>query len=161
WTKTMKASGSGRDARISESELQSQGKEFLSLLQQTMQTANGDIDGPAWRPMRDFLDALSRSRVLKGFTSDQTATFIFSFKKPLFDRLRSELGKDAETLAEETWIASEVLDRMGMLTVRAFQKTREDVINRQQQEMLELSTPVVKLWDGILALPMIGTLDSA
>ena len=87
--------------------------------------------------------------------------FIFSLKKPLFARLRQELGKDADALADETWAVTELLDRMGMLTVRAFQKSREDVINRQQQEMLELSTPVVKLWEGVLALPMIGTLDSA
>lgn len=45
--------------------------------------------------------------------------------------------------------------------MEVFQKSREETIQRQQQEMLELSTPVVKLWDGILALPLIGTLDSA
>jgi rsbT co-antagonist protein RsbR len=99
--------------------------------------------------------------VQQGFTSDQTARFIFSLKRPLFARISSDLGKDGAGIADELWQASELLDRMGMLTVRAFQKTREDVINRQQMEMLELSTPVVKLWDGVLALPMIGTLDSA
>jgi rsbT co-antagonist protein RsbR len=99
--------------------------------------------------------------VAQGFTSDETATFIFSFKKPLFTRLRSELGRDAEALAEETWRATQLLDRMGLLTVRSFQRGREEIINRQQMEMLELSTPVVKLWEGVLALPMIGTLDSA
>jgi rsbT co-antagonist protein RsbR len=75
--------------------------------------------------------------------------------------LRSDLAKEPETLADETWLANELLDRMGLLTVRAFQRAREEVINRQQEELLELSTPVVKLWDGILAIPMIGTLDSA
>ncbi len=104
---------------------------------------------------------MSRSRVAQGYTSDQTATFIFSFKRPLFSRLRSEMGSDAEALAEETWTASQLLDKLGMHTVKAFQKTREHVIQQQQQEMLELSTPVVKLWEGVLALPMIGTLDSA
>jgi rsbT co-antagonist protein RsbR len=99
--------------------------------------------------------------VLKGFDSDQTATFVFSLKKPIFSRLRSELLKEPEALADETWLATEFLDKMGLLTVRAFQKAREEVINRQQDELLELSTPVVKLWDGILAIPMIGTLDSA
>jgi rsbT co-antagonist protein RsbR len=87
--------------------------------------------------------------------------FVFSLKRPLFDRLRSEFGKDPEALAEETWTTTELLDRMGLLTVKAFQKSREEVINRQQEELLELSTPVVKLWDGVLAVPMIGTLDSA
>jgi rsbT co-antagonist protein RsbR len=96
-----------------------------------------------------------------GFSSDQTAWFLFSFKKPLFARLGLELGKDAPRLAAEVWQATELLDRLGLMTVRAFQKTREEMISRQQEELLELSTPVVKLWEGVLALPMIGTLDSA
>jgi rsbT co-antagonist protein RsbR len=91
----------------------------------------------------------------------ETATFIFSFKQPLFDVLRNETGSDAKLLADEIWTATRLLDELGLITVNTYQRTREEVINRQQQEMLELSTPVVKLWDGILALPMIGTLDSA
>jgi rsbT co-antagonist protein RsbR len=82
-------------------------------------------------------------------------------KQPLFEALRTEIGNDSETLANETWRATELLDSLGLLTTEAFQKTREDVISRQQHELLELSTPVVQLWDGILALPLIGTLDSA
>jgi rsbT co-antagonist protein RsbR len=99
--------------------------------------------------------------VSQGFRSDQTAAFIFSLKKPLFSRLGQELSGDADALAREVWAATELLDSLAMHTVKAFQKTREDVIRRQQEEMLELSTPVVKLWEGVLALPMIGTLDSA
>jgi rsbT co-antagonist protein RsbR len=160
WLGELKASGG--DGRISEDELRNQAKEFLKLLQTSAQDGNlSDVDQQGWGPVRDFLDDVSRTRVAQGFTSDQTATFIFSFKRPLFSRLRSEMGGDAEALAEETLTASELLDKLGMHTVKAFQKTREDVIHRQQQEMLELSTPVVKLWEGVLALPMIGTLDSA
>jgi len=162
WVAELKQGGSGSDARISEKELFEQASRFLALVQQAAQ-ANGvhDVDGPQWGAVRDFLEEVSRSRVQQGFGSDQTARFIFSFKKPLFARLRTELADDPKALADETWAATELLDRLGMYTVKAFQKTREDVINRQQQEMLELSTPVVKLWEGILALPMIGTLDSA
>jgi rsbT co-antagonist protein RsbR len=87
--------------------------------------------------------------------------FIFSFKKPLFERLRKEFGDNPQMLAEETWNATELLDKLGLHTIKSFQRAREGVINRQQEELLELSTPVVKLWEGILALPMIGTLDSA
>ncbi len=162
WVKELKATGSGKETRIGEAELFAQAKEFVALLQQAAQI--GDLTNtnrPEWKEINDFLDGISASRVAQGFTSDQTATFVFSFKKPLFARLRTEFGRDAEQLADETWAATELLDKMGMLTVRAFQKSREGVINRQQEEMLELSTPVVKLWDGILALPMIGTLDSA
>jgi rsbT co-antagonist protein RsbR len=161
WTREIKSGEAAGDRRIGQAEIDAQCKEFLNLLQQALQTGDSKGDSAAWKPLREFLEAISRSRVLQGFTADETATFIFSFKRPLFSRLRAELGKDADALADEYWIATELLDRMGLLTARAFQKSREDVINRQQQEMLELSTPVVKLWDGVLALPMIGTLDSA
>ena len=162
WVADLKEGGSGADGRISEKELLEQAGRFLSLVQQASQVAGvHDPDAAEWKDVRDFLDDVTRSRVLQGFSSEQTARFIFSFKKPLFARLRTELAQDAKGLAEETWAATDLLDRLGMHTVKAFQKTREDVINRQQQELLELSTPVVKLWDGVLALPMIGTLDSA
>jgi rsbT co-antagonist protein RsbR len=162
WMKQLQASGASKDTRISEKDLRAQAKEFLSLLQQASQLGDiTDTSGPHWKEITNFLEELSQQRVQQGFSSDQTATFVFSFKKPFFDRLRSELLKDPEALAEETWLASELLDRMGLLTVRAFQKKREELINRQQEELLELSTPVVKLWDGVLAVPMIGTLDSA
>lgn len=162
WIAELKASGSAREGRISENELFSQAKEFLALLQQAAESGDpGNFNDGAWRPIIDFLAEISRSRVLQGFTSDETATFIFSFKKPLFARIRAELSGDANAMAEQLWFATELVDRMGMHTVRAYQRSREDVINRQQEELLELSTPVVKLWEGVLALPMIGTLDSA
>jgi len=161
WLKVLREGGAGKDLRISDADLTKQAAEFVSLLQQAAQNGNAaDTSTPEWKAVGAFLDEVSRSRVSQGFSSDETARFVFSFKQPLFARLRAELGKDAEALADETWRATELVDRMGLHTVRSFQKTREDVINRQQTEMLELSTPVVKLWDGVLALPMIGTLDS-
>ena len=154
--------GAATDGRISEAELRSQAQEFLDLLQEAIRHGKTNhIDGPEWTKVREFLEQVSASRVGRGFASDETATFIFSFKKPLFSRLQKEFGKDSEALAAEIWAATELLDKLGLHTVKAFQKTREDVIARQQLEMLELSTPVVKLWEGVLALPMIGTLDSA
>ena len=108
-----------------------------------------------------MLGGLSRSRSLQGFSPSETATFVFSLKAPLFERIREEAGKDGGTLFEEVRRANDLLDRLGLYTTEVYQKSREEVILRQQQDMLELSTPVVKLWDGILALPMIGTLDSA
>lgn len=161
WIKALKGTGSARESRISEIELFQQVREFIDLLQKS---ADGDVmnpNDPAWDSIRTFLEEISHSRVMQGFASDETATFIFSFKKPLFSRLRSELESDPKAMNDEIWQATQLLDMLGLLTVRAFQKSREEVINRQQAEMLELSTPVVKLWDGILALPMIGTLDSA
>ncbi|HTU26973.1 MAG TPA: STAS domain-containing protein [Pirellulales bacterium] len=161
WIVDLKAKiGAGRN-RVNDTELFAQAKEFVGLLQRSVQSGDLSGEGPAWQPIREFLEAMSRSRVAQGFSSDETAIFIFSFKKPLFQRLSDELSKDAASLSAEILVASELLDRMGLMTVRAFQQSREEVINRQQMEMLELSTPVVKLWNGVLALPMIGTLDSA
>ncbi len=114
-----------------------------------------------WKTVRDVLAGISRSRAILGFSPSETATFIFSLKQPLFSRLRKELASNAEALNNEFWTISSLLDRLGLYTTELYQKSREEVIARQQQEMLELSTPVVKLWEGILALPMIGTLDSA
>lgn len=107
-----------------------------------------------------MLTSVSRSRSHKGFTPSETASFVFSFKQPLFNRLGQQL-KDSAELSEAIWQATTLLDRLGLLTVEAYQKAREEVILRQQEELMELSTPVVKLWEGILALPIIGTLDSA
>src|SRR4029079_1171986 len=86
---------------------------------------------------------------------------LYSQKNPFVAARRAYAGKNADAFADQVWRATELLDALGLHTVKAYQKSREEVINRQQREMLELSTPVVKLWDGILALPMIGTLDSA
>jgi rsbT co-antagonist protein RsbR len=111
--------------------------------------------------VRELLSTISVERARLGFTPLETATFVFSLKEPLFARLRQELGMDAAGLAEETWAANVLLDRLGLFTTEVYQQGREQLIARQTEEMLELSTPVVALWDGILALPLIGTLDSA
>jgi rsbT co-antagonist protein RsbR len=143
-------------------ERKDQATRFFAALKQGV--AAGQLDGiksPEWASTRDVLDEVSRERALRGSTPAEIATFVFSLKEPLFDLLRREAGKDAEKLAGETWTASLLLDKLGLYTVEAFQKSREDMIRRQQEEMLELSTPVVQLWAGILALPLIGTLDSA
>jgi len=161
WTKDLTSNQSGK-GRISNSELEQQADEFIRLLAVASEHARGtDISGSEFKPLREFLEGVSRSRVQQGFSSDETAMFIFSLKKPFFAALRADAGKDADALADQVWRATELLDSLGMHTIKIFQKSREEVINRQQREMLELSTPVVKLWDGILALPMIGTLDSA
>jgi len=149
------------DRRISESELTQQMHEFLTLMQAAFASeGTDDLENQGWTSVRDFLARISKSRALQGFRADETATFVFSFKRPLFDLLRKELDRDPALLAAETWSVSDLLDKLGLQTVAAFQRSREEIINRQQEELLELSTPVVKLWDGILALPMIGTLDS-
>jgi len=141
-------------------EWERQSREFLGLLRSAA-TMGTDVSASVWEPVRHFLNDISASRARSGFSPLETASFIFSLKQPLFEALREVCGSDANAFAVEVWGTTELLDSLGLLTAEAFQKTREEVISRQQQELLELSTPVVQLWTGILALPLIGTLDSA
>jgi rsbT co-antagonist protein RsbR len=162
WLKELTASGVRRDDLMKEGELHQQAQDFLRLTRQAVRDGGIDeINSRAWADVRDFLGDISRSRAAQGFSSSQTATFVFSFKKPLFASLRRQAGKDMDAFADDVWTANELIDKLGLHTTELFLKRREEIIARQQQDMLELSTPVVKLWEGVLALPMIGTLDSA
>ncbi|OUL26747.1 anti-anti-sigma factor [Nostoc sp. 106C] len=150
-----------RRGLIKEAELKEECREFLSLLRIAAQQGNlTNIQAAQWRDVREMLTSVSQSRSQQGFTPTETAKFIFSFKQPLFNRMRQQL-KDPIELVEEIWLATNLLDQLGLLSMEVYQKAREGVILRQQEELMELSTPVVKLWEGILALPIIGTLDSA
>ena len=145
---------------IKESELEEQCSAFLRAVGQG--ASSGDLttlDGAAWKDMKELLTTVSRTRGQAGYSPSETAMFVLSFKKPLFARLGKDLP--AAEVAAEQWTATVLLDQLGLFTTEMYQRAREEVIARQQQDMLELSTPVVKLWDGVLALPMIGTLDSA
>ncbi|MBN8907979.1 MAG: STAS domain-containing protein [Rhodospirillales bacterium] len=161
WLASQKAAAAYRPDLIKEGELREQSREFLRLLTQATRIGDSDVTGPSWQPVRDLLASISRSRGQQGFTPAATAMFVFSFKEPLFEHLRRELANDPKALVDETWAANVLLDQLGLYTTEVHQQSREEVIERQQREVLELSTPVVKLWDGILALPLIGTLDSA
>jgi rsbT co-antagonist protein RsbR len=162
WLRLQVEDGSLESGQIQRTELQEQSSRFLEAFRRAVNEGSvEDVRGPEWETARQLLAEVSRSRALQGFTPVQTATFVFSLKQPVFEALRTECGKDAERLADEVWSATRVLDKLGLHTTELFQKGREEVIARQQEEMLELSTPVVQLWDGVLALPLIGTLDSA
>ena len=162
WMAELRAAGSQKDSRISEAELKLQTGELLRLLGEAVaRNETSNLTSPEWKVVRGYLDEISRSRVLQGFEAHQTATFIFSLKKPIFARLRDAARNNTDLLASQTWAATELLDQLGLHTMKAYEISREAVINRQQEELLELSTPVIKVWEGVLALPMIGTLDSA
>ncbi|MBW4499352.1 MAG: STAS domain-containing protein [Scytonema hyalinum WJT4-NPBG1] len=161
WMQALVADNASKGL-IKETQLREECQEFLSLLRTSVHNGNlTNVQSSDWRSVREMLTSVSRTRSQKGFTPSETATFILSFKQPLFARLREELAGDANALLDDTWLATTLIDQLGLLTIEAYQKSREEVIIRQQEELMELSTPVVKLWDGILALPIIGTLDSS
>ena len=163
WVRHQQASLARRRDLLSDRDLEVQSREFLHLLRDALKDgASAEVGSePDWSRVREMLGDLSRSRNLQGFSPAETATFVFSLKHPLSARIRGAYEKDPEGLFRELRRADELLDSLGLYTTEVYQKSREGIILRQQQDMLELSTPVVKLWDGILALPMIGTLDSA
>ncbi len=159
WLREQLASPSLRRDLISDAELRAQSQEFLRAFGRAVGVGHlDDIGGSEWAGLRTFLDDLSRRRAEQGFSFSEVATFVFSFKRPLFDRLRTEAS--GEELTAVLWDVTALLDRLGLYTVEVYQRSRERIIERQRQEMLELSTPVVKVWEGVVALPLIGTLDS-
>jgi rsbT co-antagonist protein RsbR len=159
WVDQQLAAVTRRRDLVNDQELREDSRRFLAIFRQAAQNESGaDAD---WSEARAFLEDLSRTRARQGFSPSETATFVFSLKQPLFARLRQELGRDPDALAGEMWSTSVALDRLGLYTTEVYQKSREEVIVHQQREMLELSTPVVQLWQGVLGLPLIGTLDSA
>jgi rsbT co-antagonist protein RsbR len=156
WIELQSGSVTRRADLISDRDLHADSKNFLAAFRKGVASGElTEIASPTWESVREILVNLSRSRARQGFTPSETATFVFSLKQPLVRILDNE-GIDKE----ELWNITVLLDKLGLLTTEIFQKSREEVIQRQQREVLELSTPVVKLWDGILALPLIGTLDS-
>ncbi|MGA8439186.1 MAG: STAS domain-containing protein [Candidatus Sulfotelmatobacter sp.] len=160
WMREMNST-TRRSDLIKESDLRAECSQFLQLVTQATESDGTNFQSPAFDVVRDMLTEISRSRSQKGFKPSETATFVFSLKRPLFNEIQSQHKGDAESMAAEIWALNELLDAMGLYTMEVFLKSREDMVRRQQEELLELSTPVVKLWDGILALPIIGTLDSA
>jgi rsbT co-antagonist protein RsbR len=169
WLAEQKRTGSTRNL-ISDSELRTQSLELIQLLQQAMTetAAQGgsrgsqdaiNLESTVYRDIKRFLETVTTTRAQLGFSPSETAVFIFSFKQPLFAQIRESIP--TATQVDEIWLASTIIDRLGLFVTEVHQRARESVILRQQREMLELSTPVVKLWDGVLALPIIGTLDSS
>jgi rsbT co-antagonist protein RsbR len=159
WHASLEANGATRNIR--EQDLRQETREFLQLVVDGLRNESGtNIAAEGWEETRRFLEKLSASRAQVGQESHQTAFFIFALKGPLFNLLQTHYREQPALLAEQLWEISSLFDAFGLHTIRTYQKNREAVIKRQQEELLELSTPVVKLWEGVLALPLIGTLDS-
>jgi rsbT co-antagonist protein RsbR len=161
WLEAQLAERGMRSELLSRQELQDQSSKFLNELSRAVSQAGVDTADPAFDGVRHQLEDLTVNRARQGYTPTETATFIFSLKQPLFAQLRERFENDPAGLASNIWEATVLVDRLGLFTMEVYQKGRDQMIVRQQEEMLELSTPVITLWKGILALPLIGTLDSA
>jgi rsbT co-antagonist protein RsbR len=160
WLHAQETSAGARPDLIGGDELRAASAEFLNLLLAAAGDGGAaDIFTEPWALVREFLEGVSRSRAVRGFSPSETATFVFSLKEPAFRLLQAQLKEDAAQL-DEIWTFSVIVDKLGLYTTEIFLISRDDIIRRQQAELLELSTPVVRLWEGILAMPLIGTLDS-
>ena len=161
WIQSQLSANTLRSDLMTEAELREQSRQLLNALQRGAQDGQlSDANGTQWQETRDMLTQISRSRAHQGYTPTETATFVFSLKQPVFARLRKELGSDSAALIDELWQTTMLLDKLALFTTERYQQSRDELIARQQRELLELSTPVVQLWHGVLALPLIGTLDS-
>ena len=161
WLQEQRTGAGSGGGLSSDEEIQRESREFLALLRAALSDGGAEsVDGAAWGSVRDYLSALSRSRARAGFSPSETAMFVLSLKQPLFARLAQEFADDLEALPEAMWNVNVLLDRLALLTTEEHQRGREAVIQQQQRDLIELSTPVVKLWEGVLAVPLIGTLDS-
>ena len=160
WLRLLKAGGALQTGSIKEAELDTQCRAFLARLRAALQGGgSGDRSSEAYNILRNMVGELSASRAVQGFSPSETVMFVFSLKQPLFTAI-SKATQNNTAKTEMVWQSTLLLDELGIYIMEVFQKTREQVIARQSREIAELSTPVVKLWDGILALPVIGTLDS-
>ncbi len=160
WIAYQLSSFTGRRDLLKESEVRETSRQFLQLFAEAFGTS-ADMSDPSWKAVKENLAEISRTRAKRGFNPAETATFVFSLKQPLFDLAQQRLAQDGKALAKVVWDVTTLLDQLGLYTMEVYQESREGVILRQQQEMMELSTPVVQLWEEVLALPLIGTLDSA
>ncbi len=159
WIEEM-VKGVRRADLMTDTELKQQARELLGLFAKAAESSS-EAESEAFLQTREFLREIAKSRMDQGFTPTETARFVLSLKQPIFHALRDALKGNPSDLVNEVWASGNLLDRLALFTVDSAVEFRDQVIGRQQEEMLELSTPVVKLWDGVLALPLIGTLDSA
>jgi rsbT co-antagonist protein RsbR len=161
WLQHLKSTVQRRDL-INDRELEAQAAEMLSAIADAPPGTNvGDLNQPAWGPLKSILGSLSVSRAVQGFSPSETALFVLSLKPSLLSLIRQDRGRETDELLSDFTAINEFIDNLALHTTDSYIHGRDQVIARQQEEMLELSTPVVTLWDGIVALPLIGTLDSA
>lgn len=161
WIKDRLESGEFRDELIPKKELRRQSQQVVDMLARSIRESdNGEFDSPAFDEMRVFLNEISHARAVKGYTPLENATYILSLRNTLLPLLAEELEGNFDVLVSEMQSFTTLLDKMGLVMVENYIRSREEIIRQQREDMMELSTPVIKVWDKILTLPIIGTLDS-
>jgi len=162
WMKNQLADEGLREDLISNEELRSQSEELIDALVGNLSGDNfTNLDSDSWNPVIEILGGIAITRARQGFSPRETGNFVFSLKEALLEVLQQEITSDPLSLFTESTKINRLMDQLSIVTFETFIKGREEVILRQTDEITEISTPVIRVWDGILALPIIGTLDSA
>ena len=161
WITERLESNEFRDELISKKELRHQSRQVLEMLAQAVKDSGGnDFEDAAFDDLRVYLNEISHMRAVKGYTPSENTTYILALRNVVLPLLAEEFEGRAEELVRETNYFTRLLDKMGLVMIENFIRSREEIIRQQRADMMELSTPVIKVWDRILTLPIIGTLDS-
>jgi rsbT co-antagonist protein RsbR len=162
WVQRQLANETLREDLMSNEELLEQSSELLdSLLKNITEENINNLQSENFEEVNEILSGISISRARQGFTPRETGIFVFSLKDSLLKVLQEEMENDLPSLYDASMKVGKLMDTMGVTTFETFIKGREEIIIRQTSEITEISTPVIRVWDGILALPIIGTLDSS
>ena len=162
WMEQQLKNDALREDLMSNEDLRSQSDELLVAVIDAMKSdGNFNINSPDFDKVNEIISGISISRAKQGFSPRETGLYIFSMKEAFIEALDKELRDDPETLYKEMTKINKLIDSLSVLTFETFIKGREEVILRQTSEITEISTPVIRVWEGIVALPIIGTLDSA
>lgn len=162
WITFQLADAGLREDLMSNQDLREQSEELLDSILNTITDKNFDeSDTSNLDAVNEILAGISYTRAKQGFTPRETGVYVFSLKDALIKTLKDEYSGKPDVLVDAMYKMDKVMDSLGITTFETFIKGREDVILRQTDEIAEISTPVIRLWHGILALPIIGTLDSA
>jgi rsbT co-antagonist protein RsbR len=161
WMNNQLSDESLREDLISNAELRMQSEELVNALVDNLMKLEEDLESESWGTVIEIISGISITRARQGFTPRETGNFIFGLKQSLLSVLQEEISTDPVKLYEESSRINKIMDSLSIVAFETFIKGREEVILRQTDEITEISTPVIRVWEGILALPIIGTLDSA
>jgi rsbT co-antagonist protein RsbR len=162
WIKNQLSESGLREDLISNAEIRKQSEELVDVFVNSLTQGNiNDVNSSDFDAVIEILSGISITRARQGFSPRETGAFIFGLKEALLQLLQQEIKNDQESLYQATIKINRLMDYFSVITFETFIKGREEVILRQMDEIAEISTPVIRVWDGILAMPIIGTLDSS